>query len=67
MQATVDAGQTMAFSPTAHAMLNDVSAFAGTITGFAKGNILDLASTVGTGRLVSRDLSQLSRLPGRSI
>jgi len=38
----------MAFSPTAHAMLNDVSAFAGTITGFAKGNILDLASTAAT-------------------
>jgi hypothetical protein len=53
MQATVDAGQTMAFSPTAHAMLNDVSAFAGTITGFAKGNILDLASTVGTGAVWS--------------
>jgi hypothetical protein len=48
MQATVAAGQTMAFSPTAHAVLNDVSAFAGTITGFAKGNILDLASTAAT-------------------
>jgi hypothetical protein len=48
MQATVGAGQTMAFSPTAHAVLNDVSAFAGTITGFAKGNILDLASTAAT-------------------
>jgi hypothetical protein len=48
MQATVDAGQTMDFSPTAHAVLNDVSAFAGTLTGFAKGNILDLASTTAT-------------------
>ena len=48
MQATVDAGQTIAFSPTAHAVLNDLSAFAGTITGFAKGNILDLASTAAT-------------------
>jgi hypothetical protein len=48
MQATVGSGQTIAFSPTAHAVLNDVGAFAGTITGFAKGNILDLASTAAT-------------------
>ena len=48
MQATVGSGQTIAFSPTAHGVLNDVSGFAGTITGFAKGNILDLASTAGT-------------------
>jgi len=41
----VGAGQTLAFSPNAHALLNDPRAFAGMITGFGAGDVLELAST----------------------
>jgi von Willebrand factor type D domain len=45
LQAAVDSGQTLAFSPKGEAVLDDPRAFAGTITGFGTGDKLDLAST----------------------
>ncbi len=45
LQAAVGAGQTLAFSPNARAVLNDARAFAGTITGFGAGDVLDIAGT----------------------
>src|SRR5262249_19066889 len=49
LQAAGGAGQTLGFSPNAPALLNDPRAFAGTITGFAAGDVLELASTSATG------------------
>ena len=49
LQAGVTAGQTLAFSPHAEAVLDDPGAFSGTIAGFAAGDTLDLASTAATG------------------
>ncbi len=48
LQATVSAGQTLAFGSNATAVLNDALAFAGTITGFAIGDVLDVAGTDAT-------------------
>jgi hypothetical protein len=48
LQAAVGAGQTLAFSPNARAVLNDARAFAGTITGFGPGDVLDIAGTDAT-------------------
>ena len=45
LQAAVGAGQRLAFSPNARAVLNDPRAFAGTITGFGAGDVLDVAGT----------------------
>jgi len=45
LQAAVGAGQRLAFSPNARAVLNDPRAFAGTITGFGSGDVLDVAGT----------------------
>jgi T5SS/PEP-CTERM-associated repeat protein len=45
LQAAVGGGQTLAFSPNARAVLNDARAFAGTITGFGAGDVLDIAGT----------------------
>jgi T5SS/PEP-CTERM-associated repeat protein len=51
LQAAVGSGQTLTFGAAALATLDDVGAFQGTITGFAVGDILDLASTEATGAL----------------
>src|SRR5216684_8284883 len=48
LQAAVGAGQTLAFSPNARAVLNDARAFAGTIAGFGAGDVLDIAGTDAT-------------------
>jgi hypothetical protein len=48
VQAAVGAGQTLAFSPNARAVLNDARAFAGTIAGFGAGDVLDIAGTDAT-------------------
>ena len=48
LQAAVGAGQTLAFSPNARAVLNDARAFAGTITGFGPGDVLDIAGIDAT-------------------
>ncbi|HEX9557677.1 MAG TPA: VWD domain-containing protein, partial [Reyranella sp.] len=45
LQAAVGAGQRLAFSPNARAVLNDPRAFAGTISGFGSGDVLDVAGT----------------------
>ena len=45
LQAAVGSGQTLAVSPNARAVLNDARAFAGTITGFGAGDVLDIAGT----------------------
>jgi T5SS/PEP-CTERM-associated repeat protein len=47
-QAAVGAGQTLAFNPNAWAVLNDARAFAGTITGFSPGDVLDIAGIDAT-------------------
>jgi hypothetical protein len=48
LQAAVGAGQTLAFSSNARAVLNDARAFAGTIAGFGAGDVLDIAGTDAT-------------------
>ncbi len=48
LQAAVGAGQTLAFNPNARAVLNDARAFAGTITGFSPGDVLDIAGIDAT-------------------
>jgi T5SS/PEP-CTERM-associated repeat protein len=48
LQAAVGAGQTLAFSPNARAVLNDARAFTGTIAGFGAGDVLDIAGTDAT-------------------
>jgi T5SS/PEP-CTERM-associated repeat protein len=48
VQAAVGAGQTLAFNPNARAVLNDARAFAGTITGFSPGDVLDIAGIDAT-------------------
>ena len=48
LQAAVGAGQTLVFSPNARAVLNDARAFAGTITGFGPGDVLDIAGIDAT-------------------
>jgi len=48
VQAAVGSGQTLAFNPNSRAVLNDARAFAGTITGFSPGDVLDIASTDAT-------------------
>jgi T5SS/PEP-CTERM-associated repeat protein len=49
LQAAVGPGETLAFSADAHATLNDPYAFAGIITGFGAGDVLELASITATG------------------
>ncbi len=49
LQAAVGSGQTLAFSANARVVLNDPHAFAGTITGFGRGDVLELANTAATG------------------
>ena len=48
VQAAVGGGQTLAFNPNARAVLNDARAFAGTITGFSPGDVLDIAGIDAT-------------------
>ena len=54
LQAAVGSGQTLAFSSNARVVLNDPRAFAGTITGFGRGDVLEIASTGATERVVVR-------------
>ena len=49
LQAAVGSGQTLAFSSNARVVLDDPHAFAGTITGFGRGDVLELANTAATG------------------
>jgi Hyphally regulated cell wall protein N-terminal len=48
LQASVAPDQTLAFSPNAEAVLDDPSAFEGTVNGFGSGDELDLASVQAT-------------------
>ncbi|MBV8409164.1 MAG: hypothetical protein JOY64_16155 [Alphaproteobacteria bacterium] len=48
LQAAVSGGEKLVFSSNAKTMLNDPRAFSGTITGFAAGDLLELASTQAT-------------------
>jgi hypothetical protein len=48
LQAAVGQEQIVAFSPNAHVVLNDPTAFEGTIAGFGKGDVLELASIDAT-------------------
>jgi T5SS/PEP-CTERM-associated repeat protein len=48
LQAAVEAGQTLTFANNSKAVLNDVRAFHGTITGFGSDDMLDLAGVQAT-------------------
>ena len=48
LQAAVDAGQTLTFGNNSKAVLNDVRAFHGTITGFGSDDVLDIAGVQAT-------------------
>ena len=64
LQAAVGAGQTLSFGPGAHAVLDDAMGFAGTISGFAAGNVLDLASTAATSATWSGGILTISTSSG---
>jgi fibronectin-binding autotransporter adhesin len=48
LQAAVEAGQTLTFAHNSKAVLNDVRAFHGTITGFGSDDVLDIAGVQAT-------------------
>ena len=48
LQAAVEAGQTLTFGNNSKAVLNDVRAFHGTITGFGSDDVLDIAGVQAT-------------------
>jgi T5SS/PEP-CTERM-associated repeat protein len=64
LQAAVGARQTLAFNPNARAVLNDARAFAGTITGFGSGDVLDIAGTQATSATWSNGVLTLDTLFG---
>ena len=64
LQAAIGAGQTLAFSPNAQAVLDDPLAFAGMIAGFGTGDVLDLASTDATGATWSNGVLTLNTATG---
>ncbi len=64
LQAAIGAGQTLAFSPNAQAVLDDPLAFAGTVAGFGSGDVLDLASTDATSAAWSNGVLTLDTASG---
>ena len=64
LQAAISNSQTLAFGPNAQVMLNDASAFAGLITGFGSGDVLDVAGTNVTGATWSNGVLTLDTAVG---